>query len=52
MVREERSRNRDGTNIMYANTINGVLEYHSVYFLYNNKNQILVKYSLLDGQLE
>ena len=27
------------TNIMYASTINGVLEYHSMYFLYNNKNQ-------------
>ena len=28
-----------GTNIMYANTINGVLEYNSMYFLYYNKNQ-------------
>ena len=28
-----------GTNIMYANTINEVLEYNSMYFLYNNKNQ-------------
>ena len=29
-----------GTNLMYANTIYGVLEYHSMYFLYNNnKNQ-------------
>ena len=28
-----------GECIMYANTINGVLEYHSMYFLYNNKNQ-------------
>ena len=28
-----------GTNLMYANTIYGVLEYHSMYFLYYNKNQ-------------
>ena len=28
-----------GTNIVYANTIKGVLEYHLMYFLYNNKNQ-------------
>ena len=28
-----------GINIMYANTINGLLEYNSMYFLYNNKNQ-------------
>ena len=27
------------TNIMNANTLNGVLEYRSMYFLYNNKNQ-------------
>ena len=37
---------------MYANTINGVLEYHLMYFLYSNKNQWLVKYSLCDGRLE
>ena len=41
-----------GTNIMYANTMKGVLEYHLMYFLYNNKNQWLVKYSLRDGRLE
>ena len=29
----------EGTNIMYANTLKGVLEYHLMYFLYNNKNQ-------------
>ena len=28
-----------GTNIMFANTIKGVLEYHLMYFLYNDKNQ-------------
>ena len=28
-----------GTNLMYANTIYGVLEYHSMHFLYYNKNQ-------------
>ena len=28
-----------GTNLMYANTIYGVLEYHSKYFLYYNTNQ-------------
>ena len=28
-----------GINIMYANTINGLLEYNSMYFLYNNKIQ-------------
>ena len=41
-----------GTSLMYANTIYGVLEYNSMYFLYNNKNQGLVKYSLRDGRLE
>ena len=37
VAREEGS--RKGTNLMYANTIYGVLEYHSMYFLYYNKNQ-------------
>ena len=37
VAREEGSRKR--TNLMYANTIYGVLEYHSMYFLYYNKNQ-------------
>ena len=29
-----------GTNIMYANTINGVLEYNLMYSLYNKKSMI------------
>ena len=40
MACEERSRKRDKHNVCkYRGTINGVLEYHSMYFLYNNKNQ-------------
>ena len=35
MAREERSRKRDKHNA-YANTINGLLDYNSMYFLYNN----------------